>query len=205
MSDTTGGRHSANDQTSFYRSAILWFLPWVVVGVVAIGALWIAIDTLSNDDSSSAHGPSDKGKAAAVAPSPEEEPSAEPSEIEEEPTDEPTEVDVDTGTPDEEKEKKGKSGDVELITDGISVQILNGTSDSEVDDGWADKLEGLGFEIAAVNPYLDLGDTAVYWSNDESQDAAKALGDKFGWPTEPKPNELSSEVDLHIYLGDDAL
>ena len=209
MSETAGGRHSSDDQISFYRSAIQWFLPWIVMGVVAIGALWIAIDALGNDGPASSEDKAGKGKVPAVASTPQDEPSEEPTENETEPSDSPEGVAPDGDEKDKDKKKKKKkekkSDDAELIVDGISVQVLNGTQDTEVDDKWADELEGLGFEIAAVNPYSDLGGTTVYWSSVEAEDAARVLAEKFGWQSEPKPEELSSEVDIHLYLGDDEL
>ena len=201
MSDTAGGRHSSDDQVAFYRSAFLWFLPWLVVGVVAIGAILIAIDALGNDPAPESASNRGDGGGAAAAPAHTETSEGEEVDLPDPPDEEPME-------PEEEKKKKknkDESEDVELITDGISVQVLNGTSEDSLDDEWADKLEGLGFEIAAVNPYVSTDKTVVYWSTTEAHDAAEALADKFEWVAEAKPEELSTEVDIHLYLGPDEL
>ena len=203
MSESAGGRHSSNNQTAFYRSAVQWFLPWIIVGVVAIGALWIAVDALGNDAAPESDASQKDNAPAAVGTSPSEEPTEE--EVDSEPTEttEPDASDKDKSNKDESN--KDKDDDRELITDGVSVQVLNGTNDSSLDDQWADKLDGLGFEIEVVNPYLSAEKTVVYWSSSEFQEAAEALGERFDWPAEEKPSELSAEVSIHVYLGESEL
>ena len=192
MADKPVGRHSAGDQRAFYRSAVLWFLPWAVMGVVGLGALWIALDTVGNlvgnDDA-----PSPPRRDAAVVdstPTPaEESPSPSP-----EPPEEPA------------RPKKDKNEDEpELITEGISVQVLNGTAEDQADDRLAEELEGLGYEIGAVNPYLTRPDSIVFWSSEEYRAAAEALAEHLGWPATPKPKDLSSEVSIHVIVGADGL
>lgn len=203
MSDTTGGRHSANDQISFYRSAFLWFLPWTVLAVVALGAVWIAIDALGNDAAPrTSESRGDKASSGGGAPGGAAgEPSGEP-----EPAEDPMKDRKRNEKKDQKDESPGGGGEgVELVSKGISLQVLNGTDQPGLDDAWADKLEGLGFEIAAVNPYSSTKETLVYWSSVDSQEAAELLGERFGWSVQPKPEELSGEVDVHLFLGGDEL
>lgn len=193
MSESTGGRHSSENQVAFYRSAALWFLPRIVVAVVALGAVWIAVDALGNEARPEPAAPNGDNVPAAV--------DATPDEGREDPVEEIPEPE-ETETPKSEKDKEDKP---ELVTDGILVQVLNGTEDESLDDSWADKLEGLGFEIGAVNPYHSTSETVVYWSTDEAREAAEALAERFGWPAEPKLEELSDQVSVHVYLGKDEL
>lgn len=167
--------------------------------MVALGAVWIAVDALGNEAQPESAAPSDDNAPAVVDATPSEKGGGGTDE-----TPEPTETPEPeaTETPKPEKEKEDKP---ELITDGISVQVLNGTSDEGLDDHWADKLEGLGFKIEAVNPYHSTPETVVYWSTDEAQEAAEALADRFGWPAEPKLEELSDQVSIHVYLGKDEI
>ncbi|MDQ4142385.1 MAG: LytR C-terminal domain-containing protein [Actinomycetota bacterium] len=200
MVDKPAGRHSAGDQTAFYRSAALWFLPWVVVAVVAIAAVWIAVDAIGNDvqPAPAKNQKNNGGAAADPTPDAEKEP-----EVEETETDEPTPSASPSPSPspdDEEEDDKPK-----LITEGISVQVLNGTSDAEADDRVAEQLESLGYEIGAVNPYLARPDTIVFFSSEESRRAAEALAEHFGWPVRPKPEDLSPEVSIHVIVGADEL
>lgn len=201
MFDTTGGRHSANDQISFYRSAFLWFLPWTVLAVVALGAVWIAIDALGNDaaprTSESKDGKDSSGGGA-------------PGGSAGDPSRNPESAEEPGSTKDRKKDEKDKNPgaggeDVELVTDGVSLQVLNGTDRPDLDDAWAKKLESLGFEIAAVNPYTSTKETIVYWSNEDVREAAELLGERFGWSAQTKPEELSAEVDVHVFLGADEL
>ena len=77
------GRHSSNKQFRYYQSVVGWVVPWALVGVVAVTAVWIAIGALGRDDldtrppgGAAAQGPEGPGSGTtANAP----EPSASPS------------------------------------------------------------------------------------------------------------------------------
>ena len=191
MVEKPPGRHSAGNQLAFYRSAVLWFLPWFLASVVALAALWIAIDALGNEGPQTSEPP---GKAAAAMEDPD--PTSTPSATPETPTDT-----TPSPTPEDEKEEK----DRELITDGITVQVLDGSSGGTAADDLVDKLEKWGFEIYVVNPYIERKKSLVLWSSEETKDAAQALADHLGWPAEPKPQDLSGEVSIHVLVGRDAL
>lgn len=185
------GRHSTGDQTSFYRSAAVWFVPWAVGGVVAIAALWIAVDALGNESPSAsradANSEQDKDPAPATT---ESSPTASPE-------------DSPSPSPEESRAPKRNKKPAELVTDGVSLQVLNGSTSEEIDDAIADQLEVLGFDVVAVNPYTSTSTSIVYWSTPEAQEAGEALADRLGWKSAFKPSELSSEVDLHVYIGED--
>ncbi|MDQ3985090.1 MAG: LytR C-terminal domain-containing protein [Actinomycetota bacterium] len=179
------GRHSADNETFFYRSAALWFLPWTVVAVVALAAAWIAIDALGNE---------------VGAPPPAREEGKKPPPKDSSPTASDDASPTPASSP-SVSESPPDGDDVELITENISVQVLNGTSVDDAGDDWADRLERLGFEIGAVNPYSTRDETIVYWSSDQTRAAAEALAQKFGWDSRLKPPDLSPEVDLHVVVG----
>ena len=179
------GRHSTGGSRSFYRSATVWLLPWVLVAVVAIAAVWIAVDALGNDVQPKAPPtpPSDATEAAGA-------------------TEGPSPEDV-SPTPDGSAGEGRRKEREKLITEGISVQILDGSGIKGAADHYNQKLTRLGYEVAAVNRYLASERSTVYWSSDGSKDAAKALAAKLGWDAEEKPSELSSEVSLHVLVGAD--
>ena len=176
---------------AFYRSAALWFFPWIVLAVVAIGALWIAIDALGNDAGADSEPPKETKAAAAAETSPTSEKTG------------PSESEASTESDAKPHSKKDKSNTPKLITDDVVVQVLDGTKESSIGDHWASKLEELGFEVEVVNPYLPATETVVYWSSSEFRAAAEALAAHFDWGAEPKPNELSDAVSIHVYLGED--
>lgn len=194
MADKPAGRHSAGNQSAFYRSALVWFLPWVVVGVVGLGALWIALDAIGNAVGNEELAPLPKQGAAVVDATP-----TPPAEADPSPSSEPSSDPTDPP----KKDKKDKKPD--LITEGVSVQVLNGTAEDDADDRLAEELEGLGYEIGAVNPYLARPDSIVFWSSEEHRKAAEALAEHLGWPAAPKPDDLSSEVSIHVIVGADGL
>jgi hypothetical protein len=191
------GRHSSHQQVDFMKSAFMWFLPWLLAAVVGLGALWIGIDAALGGDSDS---PSEEPPArvgAAVDPSPTQ---VTPSETPVEAS--PSETKGDDPAKDEAKDKSKKK-EPRLISDGVSVQVLNGTTLSDADDRIATELEDLGFEIVATNAWHATPISIVYWSTPADEKAAALLADELGWIAQPKPEELSTEVQLHVLVGAD--
>lgn len=186
------GRHSAGEQGPFYRSVLGWFLPWLLIAAVVGVAVWILVNMIGGDES--------KPSLAERSPSPA--PSATPS---------PTETQIAVATPspapsEPEPDDPPKPEPVKLITEGINVQVLNGTSDTAADDALADRLAGLGFTIEAIDDSsVQYQRTTVFWSYPGAQKAAQALAARFDWVAEPKPENLSDTVALHVVVGEDEL
>ena len=184
------GRHSAGEQGPFYRSVLGWFLPWLLIAAVVGVAVWILVNMVGGEGS----------KPSAADRSPSASPSPSPS---------PTETEVaivsPSPTPSEpEPDDSPRPKPVELITEGINVQVLNGTSDTGADDALADRLAGLGFTIEAIDDSsVQYPRTTVFWSYPEAQEAAEALATRFGWVAEAKPGNLSDTVALHVVVGQD--
>lgn len=182
------GRHSSPSPWAFYRSLVAWMLPWIFVAVAVATGIWFSVNALGNDDidpsSSTAQAPdptrSPTPQAAETTPPRRASPTAEP-----EPSPSPTAA---------------------LITEGITVQVLNATADESADDRMADELADLGFEvISVVGAAVPYEETTVFWSGDEWVDAAQALASRYGWETGLKPDNLSPTVSLHVVVGDDYL
>ena len=189
------GRHSKGDQGPFYRSLIGWFLPWILIAVVVGVAIWFLVDAIGGDEVT----PSAADRSPAATPS------ADPSPTETEivvATPEPAESKTPKPKPTKSKEPK----QVALITEGINIQVLNGTSDTSVDDAVADTLTGLGFRIEAIDDSSRAyTQTTVFWSYPEAQKAAEALAARMDWVAQPKPENLSATVALHVVVGQDEL
>ena len=185
------GRHSKPDQGPFYRSVLGWIVPWVLIAAVIGGAVWFAVGFVGGDEVRPA---SDDATTTTSAREPEPEPSD-------------TEIVVATPEPSNEPEPEATEKDEPdqpLITDNITIQVLNGTADTAVDDAMADRLEGLGFEIVAVEPSsVTYPRTTVFWSYPEAQEAAERLAARFDWVAEQKPSNLSDTVALHVVVGED--
>lgn len=162
-----------------------WILPWVLVSALAAVGIWIAVDALGNDDLETPEvavttgSPSPTPTTRATPPRPSKTPKPSPSVEEPEPT-----------------------PSVALITENMTVQVLNATPDAAADDRMADQLSQEGFEVVAVaaaSTQYEL--TTVFWSYEESQAAAEALAARFGWQVGPKPENLSRTVALHVVVG----
>jgi len=156
-----------------------------VVGV----ALWVAVASLGGEDGVSPALSRDR------SPSPKAETVA------------PVAPPVDSPEPKKDKPPKPEETEPpeeELITDGITVQVLNASGTSGAADPVADELTGLGFEIVTVVDASRIYDeTTVFWSTDESRPAAEALAARFDWIAEAKPANLSVDVSVHVVVGQD--
>lgn len=187
------GRHSSSEQGPFYRSLLGWFLPWILIAVVVGVSVWFLVNAIGGDEVT----PS----AADATPSPT--PSVTPSPTETEivvASPQPTRTK--TQKPKPTKSKKPK--EVALITEGMNVQVLNGTGDTSADDAVAARLADLGFRIEAIDDSSKAySRTTVFWSYPEAQKAAEALASRMGWIAQPKPENLSATVALHVVVGED--
>ncbi|MGH2757306.1 MAG: LytR C-terminal domain-containing protein [Actinomycetota bacterium] len=184
------GRHSSPEQGPFLRSIMGWTLPWVMIAAVVLVAVWVAVDAVGGNDLDA----SPTARETATEPARE---TPTPEETEVEPTPE------ETPTP-EPTRKQNDGRETALITEGITVQVLNGTGDPGADDRMAARLGELGFEVVAVEgSSRQYPETTVFWSFPEAREAAEALAQRFDWASGPKPTNLSSTVDLHVVVGRD--
>lgn len=183
------GRHSSPEQLPFYRSVVGWFLPWALIAAVVGVAVWVAVATVGGEDPAS----------PALSSSKQESPKAKPSPV--------APVAVASKAPKEKpKPEPSPSDEVlpKLITNGVTVQVLNASGLPGADRTMADRLTKLGFRIAAVVEASKIYDhTTVFWSSDDSRPAAEALAQHFGWSAQPKPANLSADVSVHVVVGKD--
>jgi len=182
------GRHSSPRQWRYYLSILRYALPWILVTVVGISAVWAGVGALGDDELDPSKGPT---VSKAEAPKSRSEPTAEATPVEPE------------ESPEEPKEEPEEE-EVPLITDGITVQVLNGTNVSGADQTMADRLEELGYQVINVVPAsITYEETTVLWSYAESEEAAARLAERYGWQVKPKPDNLSTQVALHVVVGTD--
>jgi hypothetical protein len=197
------GRHSSARQWYFYRSVVLYFLPWALVAAITVTAVWAGVSALGQEELSTDSPAADRQEPrnGNKAPGPDEEPDkGEPTT---EPTSSPTgqSSPSPTESPSPQKSPRSKTP---LITEDITVQVLNGTAAATADDEVASRLSGLGFDVVAVEPAsVSYSRTTVFWSSPGSKDAAEALAQRFGWLADPKPDNLSDSVAVHVVVGAD--
>lgn len=105
-----------------------------------------------------------------------------------------------------ESERAKPRPPVRLVTEGVTIQVLNGTNDPEAGNAMADELTKLGFQVVTVEatskPYKA---TTVYWSFPDATKAGEALAAKRGWEVDQKPGNLADTVHLHVVVGSDFL
>ncbi len=181
------GRHSSDQQWHFYRSVAGWLVPWLLVAAVAITAVTIAVDAIggnSDEDPPPVAQSETRESQEPASPSPSPSPTVKAKKI--------------------KKKSPAPSEEVELVTEGISVQVLNGTASPDADTLMADRLAGLGFDVYTVDSASSAySQTTVFWSYAEARPAAEALAKKFGWASGEKPSNLSTSVALHVVVGTD--
>jgi cytoskeletal protein RodZ len=186
------GQHSSPSEWHFYRSVIVWFLPWVVIAGVIGVAVWIGVDALSGGGETHPVVVGAKSPSAKPTPTPKKSSSPKPVES---PSASPKASPSPSATPDKSQP---------LITDGITVQVLNASGVAGADQAMSDRLTRLGFDVIAVQQAATAYPrTTVFWSFSESKPAAKALAARFGWIAQPKPENLSASVDMHVVVGAD--
>ena len=160
---------------------------WVVIAAITGIAVWFLVNALGGDGVQPRAVADDR---ETQAPEPTEEPETEPVVATETPA--PVETEE---TPDDE---------VKLITEGISIQVLNGTLDGAAGENMSTRLTDLGYAVVAVEESSQAyAETTVFWSTPEAEEAALALAERFDWVAEPKPENLSPEVSLHVVVGAD--
>jgi len=176
------GRHSSPQQWRYYLSILKYALPWILVSVVGVSAVWAGVGALGDDELNPSKGPV---VSEAEDPRPRRQASPRATPVEPEKTPEEPEGDP-------------------LVTEGMTVQVLNGTNVTGVDQAMADRLQDLGYQVVNVVPAaITYAETTVLWSYAESQEAAERLAERFGWQVKPKPDNLSTQVALHIVVGAD--
>ena len=177
------GRHSSPQQWRYYLSILKYALPWILVSVVGVSAVWAGVGALGDDELNPSKGP-----VVSEAENPRPRRQATPRATPVEPNE----------TPEEPEEE------VPLVTEGMTVQVLNGTNVTGVDQAMADRLQGLGYQVVNVVPAaVTYAETTVLWSYAESEEAAARLAERFGWRVKPKPDNLSTQVALHVVVGAD--
>jgi outer membrane biosynthesis protein TonB len=197
------GRHSSPEQSPFLRSLAGWFLPWLLVAVVAIAAVWIAVGALAGgplrtNPPAAASGPapaspSPSGSEAGTTPEPSPTHKPKPK-----PTPKPTHK----PKPKPTHKPKPSPSPAALITQGVTVQVLNATSSPGAEDVMAARLADLGFRIVATgSASRTYADTTVFWSSASARKAARALAHRFDWKAAPKPANLSPSVAVHVVVG----
>ena len=190
------GRHSSPNQAPFYRSFMSWFGLWVLIAAVTGVAVWIFVGAVGGDDARQSI-----AAERTVEETPDPDPTVSGLRVADESTPEP----VETPEPREtRKPKRNKNEDTKLITDGVTIQVLNGTLNSGAAQAVADRLSGLGYTVVAVEESSRAySDTTVFWSTDASREAAEALAERMGWLAQPKPANLAETVSFHVVVGAD--
>ena len=93
----------------------------------------------------------------------------------------------------------------QLITDGVTVQILNGTRSGRAGSQMLSRLSSLGYHILVVNTAARrYHRTTVFWTSGADKRPAVALARHFAWRARPAPNNLSATVTTHVVVGRNA-
>jgi hypothetical protein len=102
------------------------------------------------------------------------------------------------------KEQTSTGPGNQIITDGVTVQVLNASGRGKADNAVTQELRHLGFDIVAVNPAAKIyTKTTVFWSEPSGKPAAQALAERFHWKSGPRPKTLSKSVTTHVVVGED--
>jgi hypothetical protein len=111
-----------------------------------------------------------------------------------------------TQTPSDIEEQEDTGGQDEpldqvLITDSITVQLLDGSGDEGAAERMSRRLRGLGLDVAFTDVAAETGQSTVFWSSEESKKAAKTLARYLKWPARAKPISIVAPADIHVLVG----
>jgi len=165
----------------FYRSVTKWVLPWVLIAALVGAGLWFVVrrepGRVTAEPSSAASPTPAENAGPTLSPSP---------------------------SPAEETEEQDDGQARPLITDDVTVQVLDSIGSAGAQDRMVDRLVALGFEVPFVaGASTTYPSTTVFWSYPEAEAAARRLAERFGWKVGPKPGNLSSGVMIHVVVGRD--
>jgi LytR cell envelope-related transcriptional attenuator len=186
------GRHSSGARGPYMRSVLGWAFPWILIAGVAIAAVWFIVNAVGGRQIALEDGrPSGTSSpTAGDEPTPTESPTPKP--LAPSPSPEPTRP----------PKRDRDAGD--LITDGVTIQVVNGTGGVEgAAAAMADRLATLGYRVEAIVTGLTTDQTAVYWSTESDRQAAVALATHFGWASGPASPNLTRDVDIHVIVAPD--
>src|SRR5918996_41215 len=172
------------------RSVLRWAFPWILIAVVAIAAVWFIVNAVGGRQIALEDGNPSGSSSPSATPetTPSETPT--PKRSGSRPSPKPT------------RSPRGDGG--ELITDGVTVQVVNGTGGVEgAAASMADRLASLGYRVEAIVTGLTVDQTAVYWSSESRREAAVALATHFGWASGPASPNLTRDVDIHVIVAPD--
>ena len=190
------GRRSSPDQGPFYRSFLSWLGLWVMIAAVTGIAVWLLVGALGGEETQRTIAA--QANEDTTEESTEPEPTVSGLRVANEPEPTPTEDPATRSTSAPVTDK------TELITEGVTVQVLNGTMDAGAAQNVADRLSDLGYSVVTVEESSRVyNETTVFWSTPGSRKAAIALADHFGWVAEAKPANLSDTVSFHVVVGAD--
>lgn len=172
--------------------------PWVVrlvgLAVVMAVAFWVVGEMRGDgDEAPTAAAPTPTATATAGGP---DGPTTPPA------TATPTPDQGATGSP-----SPTAPGDASIAPGEVSVQVL----DAAGDDGSAAadvavRLREAGYSVVAENQAIRNYEQTTVFYTEGSQSKARQVADQFGYPVvEPKLDNLSDTVDLHVVVGADQI
>lgn len=177
------GRHSLEDRGFFWRSAILFVLKWVGIGVLPLLAILGVVRLVAQQ------APEPDVLSVITSPSPSPSPAPSP-----EPTPEPSPEPSPSPSPSPSPTARSKG----------TVQVLNGTATEGLGQHAADKLRADGYTIAAVSSAVRRYDrsTVFYQPGFEAmaRDVAEVIGAQV---IEPAPDNLDDNIPVTAVIGAD--
>ncbi len=176
------GRHSLDDQTVFWRSAVLFGLKWLAIGVLPLLVILGIVRLVTQEDQRVETLP----EATSPSPSPEPETESAVTETAEEGTQE--------ASPSPSPTAQAK----------LSLQVLNGSNTEGLGNAAATELRKEGYQVVAVqNAARKYEKTTVFYQQgyeQQANDIARLLGAEL---VEPAPDNLDKQIPVTVVIGDD--
>ena len=176
------GRHSLDDQTVFWRSAVLFGLKWLAIGVLPLLVILGIVRLVTSEEQPVETVPQ------AVDPAPSPEPETEPAVTE---------------TVEEEQPQESPPPSPTAQAN-LAVQVLNGSDTEGRGNAAATELRSEGYEVVAVgNAARKYEKTTVFYQagyERQANDVARVLGAEV---VEPAPDNLDKQIPVTAVVGND--
>lgn len=175
------GRHSLDDQAVFWRSAVLFALKWLAIGVLPLLVILGIVRLVTQDGTETV----ETEPPAATSPIPS-------AEVEEEAS--PTETVQASPSPQTSPAAEKK----------LTLQVLNGSNTEGNGNLAAAELRKEGYEVAAVsNAARKYEKTTVFYQpgfEKQADEVARLVGADV---VEPAPDNLDKKIPVTVVVGND--
>lgn len=210
------GKHSPPGDRSFAISAVLHLAGAVALVAAVAAAFWglgqvqtVGDPVITEPVETPEPTPTELAEPADEADEPEPADEPDPADEADEPdapADDGSDTVEDEPADDTDTDEEPADEDRAVEPSSVSIQVLDAAGDGGGRASFAaTRLQSDGYRVVAENQaFRTYERTTVFYSSDGDRIAAQQVADEYGYAVvEPKPDNLSASVNLHVVIGQD--